>query len=95
MPSIPFHSNDRGASLVTMPGAAQFAGPSYLKAAHDIANPDAEAWIDCGDDAGLVLRAIKAGWRHVVFTGGKTVTARVEDICAQHHVQIRAHRASK
>jgi hypothetical protein len=86
MPSVqPRHSD----GAVTPPGAAQYAGPSYLKAAYERDNPDAEAWIDCGDDAGLVLRAIKAGWSRILFNGRKTVTERVADICAQHHVEIR------
>ncbi len=84
-------------TLITTPDAARFAGPTYLagaltraKAAHPGAQ--ARAWIDCGGDAGLVLRAIKAGWRHVVFTGHETVMGRVQDICDQQGVEIRSHK---
>jgi hypothetical protein len=110
-PSVRYHSLDQASAalaaagprgelvdLVTTPGAARFAGPSYLLTAFERArdgHPSAKAtaWLDCGEDAGLVWRAIKVGWRHVVFTGRKTVTERLEDICAQHHVEIRSHRA--
>ncbi len=84
--------------LATAPGAARYAGPSYLAAAlseADMVYPAtrAEAWIDCGEDADLVLRSIKAGWRRIVFSGRKAIETRVADICAQYHVEIRSHRA--
>ena len=84
-------------TLATAPGAARYAGPAYLAAALDEAetiHPDvrADAWIDCGEDADLVLRSIKAGWRHVVFSGRKAVADRIGDICAERHVELRSHR---
>ena len=74
-------------SLVTTPGAAAFAGPAYLAEAMAQARKShpksrAAAWIDCGDDAGMVLRAIKAGWRHVVFAGRGPAMGRIKDICS-------------
>jgi len=85
-------------TLVTAPGAARYAGPSYLATAFAEAGatyPEvrARAWIDCGEDADLVLRAIKAGWRRVVFNGQKPVANRVADICAQQDVEIQTRRA--
>ena len=84
-------------ALATEPGAARYAGPSYLAAAFADADRvypgvKAEAWIDCGEDADLVLRSIKAGWRHVVFSGRKPVAERIGDICAGRHVSLRSHR---
>jgi len=85
-------------TLATAPGAARYAGPAYLAAALDEAetiHPDARAtaWIDCGEDADLALRSIKAGWRHVVFSGRKAVAERIGSICAERQVELRSHRA--
>ena len=80
-------------TLATAPGAARYAGPAYLAEAFaeaDRAFPG--VWIDCGEDADLVLRSIKAGWRHVVFSGRKPVASRIADICTYQHVELRSHR---
>ena len=102
MNTIPFHTAAEAeaalaagaTALVTTPGAGAFAGPAYLAKAFSQArqahpNARATAWIDCGEDAGMVLRAIKAGWKHIVFKGRGAVKARIEDICAQAKVEIR------
>lgn len=57
-----------GLSLLTSPAAAGYMGPRILKALTDQAAP-VPAIIDCGDDPGLVMRALACGWRHFVYTG--------------------------
>jgi hypothetical protein len=103
MTAILFHTAEQAETalaagapnLVTTPGASAFAGPAYLAeaVAHARAlhpKSRAEAWIDCGEDAGMVLRAIKAGWRHVVFAGRGPAMGRITDICAQAKVDVRS-----
>ncbi len=53
--------------LQSAPGAAAFAGGGYLKALGDAI--DHELLIDCGDDAGLVMAALRTGSRKLIFSG--------------------------
>src|SRR5690606_14159644 len=67
--------------LQSAPGAAGYAGVGYLKALGDQAGR--ELWIDCGDDAGLVMAALRTGCRRVLFSGRDDVRARLADIAGQ------------
>ncbi|HEY8352243.1 MAG TPA: hypothetical protein VIK87_06845 [Sphingomonadales bacterium] len=57
--------------LLTAPGAAAAAGPLFLKAMTEQAATRADTLvvIDCDDDPGLALLALRSGWRHVMLTG--------------------------
>jgi hypothetical protein len=67
--------------LRSAPGAAGYAGVGYLKALGEQAGQ--ELVIDCGDDAGLVMAALRTGCRRLVFSGGEEVRRRLGDMAEQ------------
>jgi hypothetical protein len=90
-------AGELGVALIlrTAPGAAAYAGPRYLKRLVERAGGGgAEAHIDCGDDAGLVLTALEAGWRRVLFSGRPAVQAKLAAIAAKQGSRVSATRAS-
>ena len=50
------------------------------------------ALLDCGDEAGAALAAIRAGVEGVIFTGRADVARRLADIAGQHGVQLETAR---
>ena len=62
-------------------GAAGYAGVGYLKALGD--ELDQELLIDCGDDAGLVMAALRTGCRRIAFSGSAELGRRLGDMAAQ------------
>ncbi len=76
--------------LLTPPGAAAHAGVAYLKELVGGAQ-SLEAIIDCGDDAGLAMAAIRAGWRDLHLCGDPEITAKIGDMLSQ--VGGRLHRS--
>lgn len=74
--------------LVTAPGAARYAGPDHLKKIIDLALADHEGsppdvLIDCGEDAGPAMSALRAGWKVMAFNGEPTVKRKIADMAAQ------------
>jgi hypothetical protein len=74
--------------IASAPDAGIYAGPGWFGAvlrAARAAVPAAEfdALLDCGDDAGAAMAAIRAGIPAVVFTGHADVAPRLADIAAQ------------
>jgi hypothetical protein len=67
--------------LRSAPGAAGYAGVGYLKALCD--EVGYELLIDCGDDAGLVMAALRTGCRRIAFSGSDELGRRLGDIAAQ------------
>jgi hypothetical protein len=63
------------------PGAAGYAGVGYLKALGDEVGH--ELLIDCGDDAGLVMAALRTGCRQILFSGSDELARRLADMAAQ------------
>jgi hypothetical protein len=61
--------------------AAAYAGVGYLKALGELAGQ--ELLIDCGDDAGLVMAALRTGCRKLLFSGPADLAARLADMAAQ------------
>jgi hypothetical protein len=61
--------------------AAAYAGVGYLKALGELAGQ--ELLIDCGEDAGLVMAALRTGCRRLVFSGPADLGARLADMAAQ------------
>jgi hypothetical protein len=53
--------------LRSAPGAAGYAGVGYLKALGDVLGH--EIVVDCGDDAGLAMAALRTGCRRLAFSG--------------------------
>jgi hypothetical protein len=67
--------------LRSAPGAAGYAGVGYLRALGEQAGQ--ELVIDCGDDAGLVMAALRTGCRRLVFSGSKEIHRRLSDMAEQ------------
>lgn len=80
-------------ALASAPGAGSYVGPGWfgalVRAARE-AVPDARfsALLDCGDDVGAALAAIRSEIEGVVFTGRADVARRLADISRQHGVQF-------
>jgi hypothetical protein len=74
--------------LRSAPGAAGYAGVGYLKALGEQAGE--ELVIDCGDDAGLVMAALRTGCRRLVFQGSEKVRRRLEDMAERRGAELVA-----
>ena len=79
--------------LAGAPGAGSYVGPGWFGALVSAAReavPDARfsTLLDCGDDVGAVLAAIRSEIEGVVFTGPADVARRLADIAHQHGVRF-------
>ncbi len=73
--------------LESAPGAGAYAGPLWFKALVDAAvaeHPEVAvaALLDCADEPGTVLGALRAGIKQVRFTGAEPVRQRLSAIAA-------------
>jgi acyl-CoA reductase-like NAD-dependent aldehyde dehydrogenase len=87
----------RSVVLASASGAGSYGGPGWfgaLIAAAREAVPEARffALLDCGDDVGAALAAIRSEIEGVVFTGRADVARRLADIARQHSVRLVLHR---
>ncbi len=74
--------------LLSASDAGIYAGPGWWKglvaaAREAVSAAQFAALLDCGDDAGAAMGAIRAGIAAVVFTGHADVARRLADIAAQ------------
>jgi hypothetical protein len=67
--------------LRSAPGAAGYAGVGYLKALGDAVGH--EPLIDCGEDAGLVMAALRTGCRRIAFSGSAEQGRRLAEMAEQ------------
>ena len=67
--------------LRSAPGAAGYAGVGYLKALGEEVGH--ELLVDCGDDAGLVMAALRTGCRRIAFSGSAELARRLRDMAEQ------------
>jgi len=67
--------------LRSAPDAAAYAGVGYLKALGDALGH--EIVIDCGDDAGLVMAALRTGCRRLAFSGKAAVSQLLAEMAAE------------
>ena len=79
--------------IASAPGAGSYVGPGWfgaLVAAARETVPDARfsTLLDCGDDVGAALAAIRSEIEGVVFTGRADVARRLADIAHQHGVRF-------
>jgi len=88
-----------GCSIILLSAreAGVYAGPGWFKALLEAAReavPDAcfSAILDCGDQAGAALAAIRAQIERVIFTGRTDVASRLADIARQHGVRLETAR---
>jgi hypothetical protein len=80
-------------TLASAADAGIYAGPGWFAALIAEARATAPAarctaLLDCGDDAGAVQGAIRAGIEAIVFTGRADVAARLADIAGQRGVRL-------
>ena len=92
--SAALESAQRNAAAVTLqtaPGAAAYAGAGYLMAVIEQAGADrAEAVIDCGEDAGIALAALRGGWKRLLFSGRQDVFIKLARIAEQQGARVTA-----
>ncbi|HVH74155.1 MAG TPA: hypothetical protein VM755_04500 [Stellaceae bacterium] len=79
--------------IASAEGAGIYAGPGWfgaLVAAAREAEPQAQcsALLDCGDEAGAALAAIRSGIERVLFTGEEELARRLSEIARQHGVEL-------
>ncbi len=79
--------------LVTAPGAARYAGPDHLKKIIDLALAEFEGeapgvLIDCGENAGPAMSALRAGWKTLAFSGEPDVRRKIADMAAQRGARL-------
>jgi hypothetical protein len=67
--------------LRSAPGAAAYAGVGYLEALGELV--DHELIIDCGDDPGIVMAALRIGCRRLVFSGAADAARRLAEMAEQ------------
>jgi hypothetical protein len=67
--------------LRSAPDAAGYAGVGYLKALGELVGH--EIVVDCGDDAGLAMAALRTGCRRLAFSGPAAVSQRLAEMAAQ------------
>jgi hypothetical protein len=85
--------------LVSAPDAGGYVGPGWFKAqvaAAREAVPGAlcSTFLDCGDNVGAALMAIRAEVEGVVFTGRPDAAHRLADVARQHGVSFETKRPS-
>ncbi|MBV9861239.1 MAG: hypothetical protein JO267_03730 [Alphaproteobacteria bacterium] len=83
--------------LTSAAGAGIYAGAGWFGALVEAARaavPEAafETRLDCGEDAGAALAAIRSGIETVVFVGRPDVAARLADIAERHGVRLSTER---
>ena len=76
-------------TLQTAPGAAAYAGVGYLMAVIEQAGADrCAAVIDCGEDAGLALAALRTGWKKLLFSGRRDICVKLARIAEQQGAEV-------
>jgi hypothetical protein len=86
--------------LVSAPDAGGYVGPGWFKAlvaAALEAVPDirCSTFLDCGDNVGAALAAIRAEVEGVIFTGRADVAHRLGDMARQHGVRFETKRPAE
>ncbi len=87
----------RPVALVSAPDAGGYVGPGWFNTLVGEARkavPDARcsSLLDCGENVGAALAAIRAGVEGVIFTGRPDVADRFADIAWQHGVRFETKR---
>ena len=68
--------------------AARYAGADHLKKIVDLALAEFEGeapgvLIDCGENAGSAMSALRAGWKTLAFSGEPAVREKIADMAVQ------------
>ena len=85
--------------LASAPGAGSYVGPGWFRevivaARASVPAAHFSALLDCGDDVGAALAAIRSEVEGIVFTGRADVARRLAEIADQHGVRFVAGRPS-
>lgn len=87
------HAHGRAIVLVTAAGMAAFAGVGFWQAvAERIGRP---VVIDAGEDAGLVMAALRADCRDLLFTGPEATARRLASMAAEVGARLRRNLAGE
>jgi hypothetical protein len=83
--------------LVSASDAGGYVGPGWFKALvaaarESVLDAECSSLLDCGDNVGAALGAIRAEVEGVIFTGRADVTDRLADIARQHGVRFETKR---
>jgi hypothetical protein len=84
---------DRPVVLASGPGAASYVGPGWFgamvaAAREAVTEARFSTLLDCGDDVGAALAALRSQVEGIVFTGRADVACRLADIARQHGVGL-------
>lgn len=87
----------RAVAVASAEGAGIYAGPGWWGALVEAAReavPQARftATLDCGEEAGAALAAIRSGIERVLFTGEAEPARRLAEIARQHGVALVTRR---
>ena len=77
----------RDVQLRSAPDASAYAGVGYLHALGEAVGH--ALLIDCHDDAGLVMAAMRTGCRKIVFCGDTGIHQRLVDMAEQEGATVR------
>lgn len=79
---------DLKVQLRSSPGAAAYAGVGYLKTLGDAVGQD--LIIDCDDDPGIAMAALRSGSKQLLFSGPTDLTLRLSQMAARWDGQVRS-----
>ena len=87
----------RAVVITSPPGAGSYVGPGWFRevvvaAGETVSGACFSALLDCADDVGAALAAIRSEVEGVVFTGRADVARRLADIARQHGVRFLTDR---
>ena len=90
-------SLDRPVTLISAPGAAAYVGPLWFKALIEqarAATPDlaVSGVLDCADDAGHAMAALRAGIEAIVFSGDDGVADKLAAMAEASDALVRRTR---
>ena len=89
----------RAVVLASAPDAGGYVGPGWFaslitEAREAVPAASFSALLDCGDNVGAALAAIRSEVEGVIFTGRPDVARRLADIARQHGVRLLTDRPS-
>jgi hypothetical protein len=86
-----------GLELLSAPGCGHAAGTGWFRALGDLVvekypGLPVKMTLDCADDAGIALGALRSGLKSIVFTGKLSAATRLDDIAVRSGAVIHRQR---
>ena len=83
----------RAVVITSPPGAGSYVGPGWFRevvaaARETVSGSRFSTLLDCGDDVGAALAAMRSDVEGIVFNGRADVARRLADIASQHRVRF-------